>query len=57
MHGNTQIPKILGAARLFRITGEERYRSIAENFFRQAVLGHAYAIGGVTSEEYFGATG
>jgi len=57
LHGNTQIPKILGAARLFRIAGEERYRSIAENFFRQAVLGHAYAIGGVTSEEYFGATG
>lgn len=57
LHGNTQIPKILGAARLFRITGEERYRKIAENFFRQAVLGHAYAIGGVTSGEYFGPTG
>ncbi|MEJ5170810.1 MAG: beta-L-arabinofuranosidase domain-containing protein [Fimbriimonadales bacterium] len=57
LHGNTQVPKVLGAARLYRITGVERYRKIAENFFRQAVFGHAYAIGGVTSGEYFGPTG
>ncbi|MCX7800156.1 MAG: glycoside hydrolase family 127 protein [Fimbriimonadales bacterium] len=57
LHGNTQIPKVLGAARLYRVTGEERYRRIAENFFQQVVEGHLYAVGGVTSGEYFGPTG
>jgi hypothetical protein len=32
LHANTQIPKIIGAAREFELTGEPRYRTIATTF-------------------------
>jgi DUF1680 family protein len=54
LHGNTQVPKVIGCARQYEMTGEERYRTIAA-FFWNAVTGHhLYAIGGFTSGEHFG---
>ncbi|WP_254450480.1 beta-L-arabinofuranosidase domain-containing protein [Cohnella herbarum] len=36
-HANTQIPEILGAARAWEVTGENRYREVVEAFWRSAV--------------------
>jgi DUF1680 family protein len=37
MHANTSIPEILGAARAYEVTGEKRYRDIAETYWALAV--------------------
>ncbi|WP_309706857.1 beta-L-arabinofuranosidase domain-containing protein [Armatimonas sp.] len=57
LHGNTQIPKIIGCARLYEVTGDEKYRKIAENFWRFVTQSHSYVIGGHGSGEHFGPTG
>jgi len=36
-HANASIPWIQGAARLFEVTGDERYRKIVEEFWKQDV--------------------
>lgn len=54
-HANTQIPKIVGAAREYECTGEERYRRIADYFWHTVVDQHTYAIGGNSEYEHFGA--
>ncbi len=33
LHANTQFPKVIGAARRYELTGEQRYRDIAEFFW------------------------
>lgn len=53
-HGNTNIPKAIGCARLFEVAGEAKDRKIAEFFWDRVVNHHSYAIGGCTSGEYFG---
>jgi len=53
-HSNTQIPKILGCARIYELTGDDHMDKI-ENFFWDAVTGHhSYAPGGNGNYEYFG---
>lgn len=54
LHGNTQIPKVIAAARQFELTGDERFRKAAEFFWEQVVEQHSYAIGGHGFGEYFG---
>ncbi len=54
LHGNTQIPKVIGIARLYELTGDKRYRIIAEFFWDRVVQHHAYVVGGFTSGEVFG---
>ena len=51
IHGNTQIPKIIGAARRYEITGDSRYRQIAEFFWDRVVNTRTYATGGSTMFE------
>jgi len=45
-HANTQIPEILGAARVYEVTGEERYREIVEAFWKCAVTDRGYVATG-----------
>jgi DUF1680 family protein len=53
VHANTQIPKLIGLARLHEITGDARYGTAAR-FFWEAVTGdHSYVIGGNSDREYF----
>jgi len=53
IHANTQIPKLIGLARLHRITSEQRYGT-ASKFFWETVTGHrSYVIGGNSDREYF----
>lgn len=54
LHANTQFPKVIGAARLYDLTGEERYRTTAEFFWDRVVNHHSYAIGGNSDREHFG---
>ncbi len=35
LHENTHVPKVIGAARRYELTGERRYRDIAEYFWHQ----------------------
>jgi hypothetical protein len=51
VHGNTNVPKVLGAARRFEMTGEERSRLIADYFWHEITERRAYATGGTTSDE------
>lgn len=52
MHANTTIPEVLGCARVYEVTGEEKYRDIALAYWKQAVQNRpAYATGGQTLGE------
>jgi uncharacterized protein len=50
-HANTNIPKIIGAARGFELTGDERYRQISQSFYRMVTEHHAYCTGGTSNGE------
>jgi len=54
LHGNTQIPKVIGAAREYELTGDTKFKDISINFWKSVVNDHTYAIGGHGSGEYFG---
>jgi len=54
LHANTQIPKIIGAARIYELTGNEKYKHIASNFWDIVINHHTYIHGGNSSGEYFG---
>ncbi len=41
LHANTQIPKIIGAARIYELTGEDYYHAVAENFWNWSPSGTA----------------
>jgi len=45
-HANTQIPEILGAARAWEVTGDERFRHIVEAFWECAVTSRGYVCTG-----------
>jgi DUF1680 family protein len=53
-HGNTQIPKIIGLARLYELTGNEKDRKTVEFFWDRVVNHHSYVTGGHGNHEYFG---
>ncbi|WP_078551411.1 glycoside hydrolase family 127 protein [Bacillus alkalicellulosilyticus] len=53
-HANTQIPKVIGAAKLFNITRDEKYKKIAVFFWNQVTTSRSYMIGGNSKDEHFG---
>ncbi|MBI5769493.1 MAG: glycoside hydrolase family 127 protein [Verrucomicrobia bacterium] len=57
LHGNTQVPKALGAAREFELTGHAAYRAVAENFWRIVTQQRSFLTGGNTDSERFFARG
>lgn len=50
-HANTNIPKMIGAARGYELTGDTRYKQISENFYRIVTDHHAYCTGGTSNGE------
>jgi DUF1680 family protein len=50
-HANTNIPKIIGAARGYELTADPRYAAISENFHRFVTQHHAYCTGGTSNGE------
>ncbi len=55
-HANTQIPKVIGAAKLFNITGERKYKDMALFFWNVVTKHRSYSIGGNSINEHFGPT-
>lgn len=56
-HANTQIPKILGIAKLYDITKKEKYKKASEYFWDIVTNERSYAIGGNSADEHFGKIG
>jgi len=50
-HANTNIPKVIGAARGYELTGDARYQQISQNFYRFVTEHHAYCTGGTSDGE------
>ncbi len=53
LHSNTQIPKLIGLARLYRLTGKEHYNTASSFFWETIVQNRTYVNGGNTDGEYF----
>jgi uncharacterized protein len=53
-HGNTNIPKLIGLARRYELTGDTLDRKTAEFFWQTVVKHHSYVTGGHGNNEYFG---
>ena len=54
-HANTQIPKIIGLARRYELTGNESDKFTAQFFWDRVVNHHSYVTGGNGNHEYLGA--
>lgn len=52
LHSNTQIPKLIGSARQYELTGNERDARIARFSWETLVHHHSYANGGNSMGEY-----
>lgn len=53
IHANTHIPQVIGAARAYELTGEQRYRDIAEYFWQEVTSERTYCTGGTSNDEYW----
>ena len=51
LHVNTQIPKIIGAARRYETTGDPQARAVASYFWTEVTSRRSYATGGTSNEE------
>jgi len=57
LHANTHIPQVIGAARGYELTGDNRYHTISDYFWHEVVSEHAYATGGTSDGEGWQAPG
>jgi uncharacterized protein len=53
LHANTQVPKFIGAAREYELTGDSYYHDAALFFWQQVALHRSYATGGDSVSEHF----
>ena len=53
LHANTHVPKIIGAARMYEVTGDRRYREIAEYFLDEVLTARNYVIGNTSLDEHW----
>lgn len=53
-HSNTNVPKAIGSARQYELTGNESDKTIASFFWETMVHHHSYVIGGNSNYEYCG---
>lgn len=53
-HSNTNVPKAIGSARQYELTGKESDKTIASHFWESMVHHHSYVIGGNSNYEYCG---
>ncbi|MGB7296840.1 MAG: beta-L-arabinofuranosidase domain-containing protein [Candidatus Aminicenantales bacterium] len=51
LHVNTQVPKVIGAAREYELTGEKYYRDVATYFWDEVVNHRSYVTGGTSNYE------
>lgn len=53
LHANTHVPKVIGAARMYELTGESRYRDIATYFLDEVLAERNYVIGNCSVDEHW----
>lgn len=53
LHANTRIPKVIGYARLHKLTGQAHYRQAARYFWRTVAKPCSFATGGHGDNEHF----
>lgn len=51
LHVNTHVPQVIAAARLYELTGDKRYRNIAEYFWEEVTSERSYCTGGTSNFE------
>jgi uncharacterized protein len=51
LHVNTHIPQVIGAARRYEISGDERFHDVAEFFWWDVTTARAYVTGGTSNGE------
>ncbi|MGC1449800.1 MAG: glycoside hydrolase family 127 protein [Candidatus Sulfotelmatobacter sp.] len=51
LHVNTHVPQVIAAARLYELTGDKRYRNIAEYFWNDVTSERSYCTGGTSNFE------
>jgi len=51
LHVNTHIPQVIAAARLYELTGDPRYRNIADYFWNEVTGERTYCTGGTSNFE------
>jgi DUF1680 family protein len=56
-HSNTNVPKAIGSARQYELTGNKSDATIASFFWETMVHNHSYVIGGNSNYEYCGEAG
>ncbi len=54
-HANTQVPKLIGLARIHELNGKEEPANAASFFWTTVTEHHSYVIGGNADREYFSA--
>jgi uncharacterized protein len=54
VHGNTQVPKLYGALKVYMYTGNETEGAASKYFWNEVTQHHTFATGGNTRNEYFG---
>jgi DUF1680 family protein len=53
LHANTNVPKIIGAARRYELTRDAQYRDIAEFFWYEVTSARTYCTGGTSNAEHW----
>jgi len=51
LHTNTHIPQVIGAARRYEISGDRRFRDVADYFYTEVIETRTYATGGTSNNE------
>lgn len=51
LHVNTHIPEVIGAARLYELTGDPYYHEVASYFWHEVTTERSYATGGTSNGE------
>ena len=51
LHVNTHLPQVIAAARYYELTGERKYRDIAQYFWDEVVSERSYCTGGTSNGE------
>ncbi|UZK68965.1 glycoside hydrolase family 127 protein [Sphingomonas sp. S1-29] len=54
LHANTQIPKVIGLARIHELNGDPKAAATARFFHQTVTRDHSYVIGGNSDREHFG---
>lgn len=51
LHTNTHIPQVIGAARRYEISGDQRFHDVADYFWDEVIEARTYVTGGTSNNE------